>query len=136
MVVTFRLQEGDSGHAGGRSTARATEPAPTQVRADDELFNRVLERSLLDLRMLRSSLDGHAYYAAGIPWFATLFGRDSLITAHADGRLEPRTMAEQTLRVLAERLGTPRRPRARGGAGQGHPRAARRASWPRSTRRR
>ena len=51
------------------------------MRADDELFNRVLERSLLDLRMLRSSLDGQAYYAAGIPWFATLFGRDSLITA-------------------------------------------------------
>ena len=31
--------------------------------------------------MLRSELDGQSYYAAGLPWFATLFGRDSLITA-------------------------------------------------------
>src|SRR4051794_19988629 len=40
----------------------------TRVRADDELFNRVVQRSLLDLRMLRSPLDGAAYYAAGVPW--------------------------------------------------------------------
>src|SRR4051812_22508381 len=72
-----------------RPPARTPEPASadewlarrTRVIADDELFNRVLERSLLDLRMLRSPLDGGGYYAAGVPWFATLFGRDSLITA-------------------------------------------------------
>ncbi len=74
------------------------------MRADDELFNRVLERSMLDLRMLRSSLDGQAYYAAGIPWFATLFGRDSLITAIQMAAWSPE-MAEQTLRVLAAQLG-------------------------------
>ena len=120
---------GDLPAAGGPATPaagpRSADPAaPTQVRADDELFNRVLERSLLDLRMLRSSLDGQAYYAAGIPWFATLFGRDSLITAMQMAAWSP-DMAEQTLRVLAERLGRRARPRARGGAGQGHPRAAR-----------
>jgi glycogen debranching enzyme len=54
--------------------------------------------------MLRSSLDGQAYYAAGIPWFATLFGRDSLITAMEMVAWSPE-MAAQTLRILAEQLG-------------------------------
>jgi glycogen debranching enzyme len=76
----------------------------TRIRADDELFNRVLERSLQDLRMLRSQIDGNAYYAAGIPWFATLFGRDSLITAMQTLTFDPR-MTETTLRLLASRLG-------------------------------
>ncbi|HSD82040.1 MAG TPA: glycogen debranching N-terminal domain-containing protein, partial [Solirubrobacteraceae bacterium] len=75
-----------------------------RVHADDELFNRVLQRSLLDLRMLRSPLDGHEYYAAGVPWFATLFGRDSLITALEMLAFDP-PIAERTLRLLADRLG-------------------------------
>jgi glycogen debranching enzyme len=76
-----------------------------RIRTDDELFTRLLERSILDLRTLRSHLGGQTYHAAGIPWFATLFGRDSLITAIETLPLDP-GMAEQTLRVLAQRLGT------------------------------
>jgi glycogen debranching enzyme len=87
-----------------RAEARARLDEDTVVQTDDELFNRVFERSLLDLRMLRSEIDGHAYYAAGIPWFATLFGRDSLITATETLAFD-RTVAEQTLRLLAGRLG-------------------------------
>jgi glycogen debranching enzyme len=102
VMLTFRLDE----HGGPRRVAPASSDptGPTRVRADDELFNRVLERSFLDLRMLRSALDGQAYYAAGIPWFATLFGRDSLITAMEMAAWSPE-MAAQTLRVLADRLG-------------------------------
>ena len=37
-------------------------------------------RSLRDLRTLEHELLGHRVVAAGIPWFVTLFGRDSLIT--------------------------------------------------------
>jgi glycogen debranching enzyme len=88
----------------GREQDVAWPAGRTRVRADDELFNRVLDRSLLDLRMLRSQLDGQAYCAAGIPWFATLFGRDSLITAIEMLAFDP-SLAEQTLRVLAQRLG-------------------------------
>jgi glycogen debranching enzyme len=88
----------------GREQDIAWPAGRTHVRADDELFNRVLDRSLLDLRMLRSQLDGQAYCAAGIPWFATLFGRDSLITAIEMLAFDP-SLAEQTLRVLAQRLG-------------------------------
>ena len=82
----------------------STTLAGTRVLADDELFKRVIERSLIDLRMLRSPLDGHSYFAAGVPWFATLFGRDSLITAIEMLGFAPE-IGEQTLRVLAERLG-------------------------------
>ena len=38
-----------------------------------------LDRSLRDLRALYTEVDGGRVFAAGIPWFATLFGRDSLV---------------------------------------------------------
>ncbi len=77
----------------------------TRVETDDELFNRVLRRSLLDMRMLHSRLGTDTYYAAGVPWYATLFGRDSLIAATQMQAFDP-PMAEQTLRVLAGLIGT------------------------------
>ena len=76
-----------------------------QVELDAELVDRVLRRSLLDLRLLASELDGHRYYAAGVPWYATLFGRDSIIAALQVLAFD-RAMAEETLRLLAGRLGT------------------------------
>ena len=77
----------------------------TRITSDDQLFNRILQRSLDDLELLRSELDGESYYAAGLPWFATLFGRDSLITAFETLSFVP-GVAEGTLRLLAGRLGT------------------------------
>jgi glycogen debranching enzyme len=77
----------------------------TTVETDDELFNRVLRRSLLDVRMLHSRRGADGYYAAGVPWYATLFGRDSLICATQLLAFDP-PMAEQTLRVLAGLIGT------------------------------
>jgi glycogen debranching enzyme len=78
--------------------------AGTRVTSDDQLFNRILQRSLDDLELLHSELDGQSYYAAGVPWFATLFGRDSLITAFQTLSFVP-GIAEGTLRLLAGRLG-------------------------------
>lgn len=77
----------------------------TVIESDDELFNRVLRRSLLDIRMLHSRYDGDGYYAAGVPWYATLFGRDSLITASQLLAFDT-PMAAGTLRVLAGLIGT------------------------------
>ena len=42
--------------------------------------------------------------AAGIPWFATMFGRDSIIAAYQSLLLNPQLAAE-TLRVLAMHQG-------------------------------
>jgi glycogen debranching enzyme len=75
-----------------------------RVTVDDELIQRVLQRSMLDLGMLRSQFDGRRYFSAGVPWYATLFGRDSLITAMQVVAFAP-GVAEQTLRVLASLLG-------------------------------
>ena len=85
----------------GRSDAG---PDRTVIRSDDELFDRVLRRSLADLELLRSDLDGHPYYAAGVPWFATLFGRDSLIAATQTLAFGPE-VAAGTLRALGGLLG-------------------------------
>ena len=77
----------------------------TTVESDSLLLNNVLDRSLRDLLVLRSTLDGETYFAAGVPWFVTLFGRDSLITALQTLAYNP-AIAEQTLRVLAQYQGT------------------------------
>jgi len=54
----------------------------TKVETNSLLLSRVMDRSLSDLRMLRCTLGGGAsYFAAGVPWFVALFGRDSIITA-------------------------------------------------------
>jgi glycogen debranching enzyme len=76
-----------------------------RVEVDDQLTDRVLRRCLLDLRLLTSRLDGHRYYAAGVPWYGALFGRDSIITAIEALPFDV-PMAEETLRVLAGRIGT------------------------------
>ena len=73
---------------------------PTRRR----LRGSALRRSLLDLWLLRSEVEGERYYAAGIPWYSTLFGRDSLITAIQTLSFAPEIAAE-TLRLLAGRLG-------------------------------
>jgi glycogen debranching enzyme len=101
IVLTYALHEGSAS-----APRRAAAPAPGPLIAtDSELFDRILERSLLDLEMLRSQIDGRAYYAAGVPWYATLFGRDSLITALQTLAFDPDAAAD-TLRLLAHRLGT------------------------------
>ena len=43
--------------------------------------------------------------AAGIPWFATMFGRDSIIAAYQSLSLNP-SLAKETLRTLAKLQGT------------------------------
>ena len=114
ITLRYELHDGDeprrpSPRAEAAPRARRTPDAwlaeRTIVETDDELFNRVLRRSLLDVRMLHSRLGADGYYAAGVPWYATLFGRDSLICATQMLAFDP-PMAEQTLRVLAGMLGT------------------------------
>ena len=50
----------------------------TEVQSDNMFLNRILARSLRDLYMLKSRLKRWQYFAAGVPWFVTLFGQHGL----------------------------------------------------------
>jgi glycogen debranching enzyme len=76
----------------------------TTVHSDSLLLNAVVNRTLGDLQMLLSSIDGQEFFAAGITWFATLFGRDSIITALQTLAHEP-DIARHTARLLAHYQG-------------------------------
>lgn len=76
----------------------------TQIRSDKNTFNRVIERAEQDVYMLRQSFGKGKILSAGVPWFSTLFGRDSLIAASQTLMLDP-TVARETLNVLAQYQG-------------------------------
>lgn len=78
----------------------------TRIETDSMLLNRIMDRSLRDLAMLRNELGKDVtYFAAGVPWFVCLFGRDSIITALQTLGYDSR-IAGQTIRLLAEYQGT------------------------------
>jgi glycogen debranching enzyme len=72
------------------------------IETDHEVVNQVLRRSMDDLCLLRSTTqDGDEFIAAGVPWFATLFGRDALVTSLQSVPFAPR-LAVETLAILAK----------------------------------
>ncbi|MEV7328369.1 glycogen debranching N-terminal domain-containing protein [Micromonospora sp. NPDC093244] len=80
--------------------------APT-LDTDSSSLQQVYQRSLVDLAALRFSplsLSGAAVPAAGLPWFMTLFGRDSLLTCLQTLAVTP-SLAPPTLRILASLQG-------------------------------
>lgn len=81
--------------------------APT-LECDWDPLNLIYQRCLTDLAALRFSTlttPGRAMPAAGLPWFMTIFGRDSIFTSL---QALPFTseLASTTLQVLAERQGS------------------------------
>ncbi len=77
----------------------------TQVVTDNELFDQLLERCIRDVRALSTHTSDGTVLAAGIPWYVTLFGRDSLIASHQLLSVNP-SLAHDTLRLLARYQGT------------------------------
>ncbi|BDG48299.1 amylo-alpha-1,6-glucosidase [Parageobacillus sp. KH3-4] len=53
----------------------------TKVKTDYKPLQRLIERSIADLRVLLTDLGYGPFPVAGLPWFGVPFGRDSLITA-------------------------------------------------------
>jgi glycogen debranching enzyme len=81
------------------------ERSSTSLVTDNEQFNDLLDRCLRDLRALYTPTPDGAVLAAGIPWYVTVFGRDSLIAAHQILSIN-REPARQALEVLAAHQGT------------------------------
>ncbi|MGW4500809.1 amylo-alpha-1,6-glucosidase [Micromonospora sp. NPDC004336] len=76
--------------------------AAPQLDTDNTALQQVYHRSLVDLAALRFaplSLGGVAVPAAGLPWFMTLFGRDSLLTCLQTLHVTP-SLTPPTLRIL------------------------------------
>lgn len=82
----------------------------TAVRSSSPLLDAILDRSFRDLYLLRNSLNGQEYFAAGVPWFSTLFGRDSMISALQMLAFDA-GIARQTLRILSSLQGRVHDPR-------------------------
>ncbi|MBD1833503.1 amylo-alpha-1,6-glucosidase [Cyanobacteria bacterium FACHB-472] len=76
----------------------------TRIRSDKNTFNRVIERAEQDVYLLRQSFGKGKVLSAGVPWFSTLFGRDSIIAASQTLMLDP-TIARETLTILADYQG-------------------------------
>jgi glycogen debranching enzyme len=95
--------------AAGDEPKDAAEEVPTRTAGGaDPRAARWLIRARGDLDALRLALPAHPsdeFFAAGAPWFLTLFGRDSLWAARLALPIDTRTAAS-TLRVLARLQGT------------------------------
>ncbi|MEO0458613.1 MAG: amylo-alpha-1,6-glucosidase [Cyanobacteria bacterium P01_A01_bin.114] len=76
----------------------------TCIRTDNRALNQIIERAEQDTYLLGQTFGEGKILSAGIPWFATLFGRDSLIAAMQTLMFNP-ALARQTLTVLAESQG-------------------------------
>jgi glycogen debranching enzyme len=70
------------------------------IETSGRLFDQWLAQSRSDLALLTTELPTGPYPYAGIPWFATPFGRDAIITALQTLWLEPQ-LAAGVLRFLA-----------------------------------
>ncbi len=77
------------------------------IRVDDGTVQRVLDRALDDLFLLGEDgpSPGERIVAAGLPWFAALFGRDALLTGFESIAFRP-DLARDALTVLADHQAT------------------------------
>jgi glycogen debranching enzyme len=82
-----------------RHTSRGAELA-----CDQETVNAVVNQSLQDLRSLQCEILGQKFFAAGVPWFVTLFGRDALTACLQTLAFDP-DASLGTLRLLARMQG-------------------------------
>ena len=106
-AVSWQLIISDAGTAVVAATSRRG-ARPERVRSADHRLAPWLMRSLDDLDGMRMGTTAHpddTFLAAGVPWYLTLFGRDSIWAARM---LLPIDLgpAAGTLRALARLQGT------------------------------
>jgi glycogen debranching enzyme len=76
----------------------------TNFNSSNDVFDSAMEAAVSDFHALQIPDGRDHVIAAGIPWFATMFGRDSIISAYQSLSLNPQ-LAIETLRVLARYQG-------------------------------
>ena len=116
-VVTLQLGVGQAAQQTRRTRAgrlsmqrnleKWIEGAP-RVECDSDPLKTTYRRSLVDLAALRFSppiAGGHSLPAAGLPWFMTMFGRDSIFTSLQALPFTPE-LAATTLRALGDWQGS------------------------------
>ncbi|HEU5452404.1 MAG TPA: glycogen debranching N-terminal domain-containing protein [Terriglobales bacterium] len=81
------------------------EAESTRIKSSNEVFDEAMRTATADFHALQIPEGDQHVIAAGIPWFATMFGRDSIIAAYQSLSLNPQ-LAADTLRVLARHQGT------------------------------
>ena len=97
---------GDARHAQRRmrrNLSRWLDEAP-RLESDWDSLNETYRRSLVDLAALRFSprvAGGRSLPAAGLPWFMTMFGRDSILTSLQALPFAPE-LAATTIRALGD----------------------------------
>jgi glycogen debranching enzyme len=91
----------------GRSLENWLREAPL-LESDDDRLRATYRRSLVDLAALRFSplvAGGRSLPAAGLPWFMTMFGRDSILTSLQALPFTPE-LAATTLQALGDWQGS------------------------------
>ncbi len=83
-----------------RAAFHEFDTASTSFSSSNSVFDDLLRNAMGDFHALRIPVGNEHVIAAGIPWFATIFGRDSIIAAYQTLSLNPE-LAKDTLRVLA-----------------------------------
>ncbi len=80
------------------------ESQSTHFESSNRIFDQMVASCVGDFHALQIPEGREHVIAAGIPWFATMFGRDSIIAAYQSLLLNPQ-LAGETLRVLARYQG-------------------------------
>jgi glycogen debranching enzyme len=87
-----------------RTSYQDWEEECTHITTDNRLFDALLKRGIRDLRALRTRTEDGEFMAAGIPWYVSPFGRDSILTSYQILMVNPEP-ARNTLKLLGSLQG-------------------------------
>ena len=90
--------------ARARADYRQWADASAHVHASEEAFNWALTQAVADLKALSIYWEGRRVVSAGVPWYASPFGRDALITGFQALLVNP-DVAREALLFLAAHQG-------------------------------